>query len=198
MIKVNETQLDIGEKIKPDTILFFDMDGTIVDTDFANYLSYKKAIQSVILTDTVIEYNPKERFNRASLKKTIPNLTETEFEKIIHLKEKNYKEQLSQTKLKKLVAKILLHYSNTNETVLVTNCREDRAILTLNYHELTDKFSNFFFKQFGNNNEKINKFHNAIQCLGISPKLVIVFENEEDAIEDALNAGILIDNILFL
>jgi len=198
MIKENEKQLNIGVKIKPNTILFFDMDGTIVDTDYANYLSYKKAIKSVLQTDSVIEYNRKERFNRVSLKKTLPNLTDKEFEKIIKLKEKNYKEQLSQTKLNKLVSKILLHYSNTNKTVLVTNCHEDRAILTLNYYKLTDKFSNLFFKQFGNNNEKTNKFHNAIQCLGISPKLVIVFENEENAIKDALNAGILIENILFL
>ena len=55
-------------KIKETDILFFDMDGTLVDTDFANFLSYKKAIQSFIPTENEIQYNPNERFNRASLK----------------------------------------------------------------------------------------------------------------------------------
>ena len=30
--------------INSETVLFFDMDGTIVDTDFANFLSYRDAI----------------------------------------------------------------------------------------------------------------------------------------------------------
>lgn len=60
---------DIGIKIEADSILFFDMDGTLVNTDFANYLSYKMAIQSVIQTKISISYNQNERINRSSLKK---------------------------------------------------------------------------------------------------------------------------------
>jgi beta-phosphoglucomutase-like phosphatase (HAD superfamily) len=40
----------------------------------------------------------------------------------------------------------------------------------------------------------VNKFQNAISVLGISPKSVIVFENEEAEIMDALNAGIQVIN----
>jgi hypothetical protein len=46
-----------------------------------------------------------------------------------------------------------------------------------------DKFSCFFFRQFEENNKK------AISSLGISPKLVIAFENEEEEIADAKKAG---------
>jgi|ERR1035437_5422345 phosphoglycolate phosphatase-like HAD superfamily hydrolase len=166
------------------------MDGTLVDTNFSNYLSYKKAIQSVIPTDTDISYNPTERFNRGLLKRVVPNLTETEYEEIVQLKEEYYKEYLPQTKLNKLVAEILIQYSKTNKTVLVTNCREDRAIITLNYYGLTGQFSSLFFRHFDGDNGKINKFQNAIIYLGISPKLVIAFENEESEIADAMEAGI--------
>ena len=76
--------------IKENDILFFDMDGTLVETDFANFLSYKNAIQSFIKLEKEIEFNPNERFNRASLKNAVPNLTETEYEKIIQQKEENY------------------------------------------------------------------------------------------------------------
>ena len=34
-------------KIDIDNILLFDMDGTLINTDYANFLSYKYAIQKV-------------------------------------------------------------------------------------------------------------------------------------------------------
>ena len=189
---MNEQNLNIKEN----HILFFDMDGTLVDTDYANFLSYKKAIQSFTQTDTEIEFNTRERFNRASLKIAVPNLTETEYEKIILMKEENYKDHLSETKLNNSVVDILLKYSRTNKTVLVTNCSEDRALLTLNYHNLTDKFSNIFFRKISNNGLRINKYKNAISSLSLSAQTVIVYENERPEIEDAILAGILHKNII--
>lgn len=188
----------IHRKVNSDTILFFDMDGTLIDTNFANYLSYKKAIETVKLTTIDILYNPNERFNRSLLKKTIPNLSEPDYETIIKMKEELYKEYLPHTKLNKLIADILVKYSKTNKTVLVTNCREDRALITLNYHGIFNQFSNYYFRQLSATNNKINKFKNAIVDLKISPDLVIVFENEENEIKDAINAGIHYDNIIIL
>lgn len=196
MENTNQTKQGINFKINTDSILFFDMDGTLVDTDFANFLSYKKAIQSVLQTDMDIPYNPNERFNRISLKKIVPNLTEAEYEKIIQQKEETYKEHLSHTKLNKSVVDILIQYFKTNKTVLVTNCREDRALMTLNYHNLTDKFSNIFFRQISDNEYRINKYKNAITSLSLSAQTVIVFENEKLEIDDALKAGINSFNIV--
>ncbi len=189
---MNKPKLNITEN----DILFFDMDGTLVDTDFANFLSYKKAIQSFIQSENEIEFNPNERFNRASLKIAVPNLKETDYEKIIQKKEENYKEHLSETKLNKSVADILLKYSKTNKTVLVTNCRENRALMTLNFHNLTDKFSSIFFRNISTNGQRINKYKNAISSLSLSAQTVIVFENERPEIEDAIQAGISIENII--
>jgi beta-phosphoglucomutase len=187
---------DSNLRIKSENVLCFDMDGTLVDTNFANYLSYKKAIQLVTQSDTNIPYNPNERFNRGVLKSVIPNLTE--YEMIIKQKEEYYKEYLPQTKLNKLVADILIQYSKTNRTVLVTNCREGRALMTLNYYDLTDKFSNIFYRQITDNGNRMNKYENAISHLNISTNSVIVFENEKFEIDDAILAGIPIKNILSL
>jgi len=181
-------------KIKSDSILFFDMDGTLVDTNYANFLSYKKAVELVKKTNFNIPYNPEQRFNRSLLKSTIPNLTETELEMIVSEKEKYYNDFLPETQLNNKIVEILIKYCKSNKTVLVTNCRMNRALATLNYHGLTDKFSNFFFRQFRKSKKKTNKFQNAILNLGISAKLIIAFENEEIEIADAQNAGILVIN----
>jgi FMN phosphatase YigB (HAD superfamily) len=83
-----------GIMITSDKILFFDMDGTLVDTNLANFSAYKKAINYVI-KDNKLVYNHPVRFNRSILRTTFPNLTEKEIEKIIQLKESFYNEFLS-------------------------------------------------------------------------------------------------------
>lgn len=186
---------DINFKINSDTVLFFDMDGTLVDTNFANFLSYKEAIKSIIKTDEEIQYIPNERFNRSTLKKIIPNLSEDDLEKIIKQKERNYNKNINHTKLNKIITDVLIKYSKTNKTVLVTNCRKDRAILTLKYHKLFDEFSNILYRQISDNGNHINKYKNAIENLSLSAENIIVFENEKDEINDAILAGIPTRNI---
>lgn len=185
-------------KINAETVLFFDLDGTLIDTDFANFLSFKDAIKSVIGVDKDIEYNPNERFNRTILKKMFPNFTNIEFENIIRQKELNYSENLSKTKIISHITDFLIRYAETNMTVLVTNCREERALMTLNYHNIIDKFSHIFFRKSTDKDVHINKFENALTKLGLSPKSVIVFENEVFEIEEAVKAGIPTKNIVKL
>lgn len=189
-----DEKLDLDKIITADSILFFDMDGTLIDTDFANFLSYKKAIHSVTQNGFELLYNPKLRFNRQILKNTFPHLSQIDYERIIQEKEEYYKDYLHETKLNTKIVDILLKYSKTNKTVLVTNCRKERAFMTLNHFGLADKFNNIFFRLLTDNGIKINKFQNALSKLGVSPNLVIAFENEEIEIVDAKQAGINIIN----
>jgi hypothetical protein len=60
------TENQEGIIITTDKILFFDMDGTLVDTNLANFSAYKNAVDSVLQTETNLVYNPEIRFNRLS------------------------------------------------------------------------------------------------------------------------------------
>ena len=189
-----EHQAKSNFQIQSEHVLFFDLDGTLIDTNLANFLSYKNAIQIVTGTQYDLIYNPARRFNRSMLISIFPKLIETEYQRIIQEKEKFYENFLQETTLNKEVADILINYAETNRTVLVTNCREERGIKTLKHHGLVDRFSRLFFRQSNENGIKHNKFLYAISELGISPKSVIAFEDEETEILDAANAGIEIIN----
>ena len=115
----------IESAINADTVLFFDMDGTLIDTNLANFLSYKKAINSVTKSDKNLTFNPDKRFNRSNLKIAVPNLTETEYERIIQEKEEYYDDFLHETKLIEEVADILFKYSKSHKTVLVTSVQNN-------------------------------------------------------------------------
>jgi beta-phosphoglucomutase len=198
MERTNEETENIHYKITAETVLFFDMDGTLVDTNLANFLSYKKAINSVTKSDNDLTYNPDKRFNRSLLKIAVPDLTETEYERIIQEKEEYYNDFLHETKLNENVTDILYKYSKTNKTVLVTNCRKERALTTLNHFGLADKFSDIFYRQFADNDKKINKFQNAISILGVPPNIIVAFDNEKSEINDAIKAGIPAENIIHI
>lgn len=177
-------------KITSNKVLFFDMDGTLIDTSLANFLSYKKAIESVTKINSTLIYNSNKRFNRSDLKNSISNLSEIEYKKIIQEKKNYYLEFLPQTKLITKTVEILYKYAKTNKTVLVTNCREDRALITLNFYDLNKKFDYIFYRDETNYENRINKYTNAINHLKISTESIIVFENEQIEIDDAIRAGI--------
>ena len=190
MESINENALNVLSKITSDTVLMFDMDGTLINTNHANFLSYKKAIELVTESQWHLAFDQNQRFNRSNLKNIIPNLSKTDYSRIIEEKEKCYDDFLSHTKINAEIADILFKYSKTNKTVLVTNCRKERAAQTIAHHALTEKFNHLFFRQFNSNDSKVNKFQYAIQSLGISPDQVVVFENETIEIQDAIEAGI--------
>lgn len=195
IIMDNQCLEKIDEKISPSTILFFDMDWTLVYTNQANFLSYKKAIQSIIWKETNIIYDSNNRFNRNNLKKIIPDITDLQYNDIITEKEKYYIEFLYTTKVNNLAMQILEKYHKKNKIILVTNCRKKRVFETLRYHKLTKKFDHIFYWEM---NDKWNKFNVVISKNKFSPNLIVVFENEKLEKNNAIKSGILKDNIILL
>lgn len=179
--------------IHQDTVLFFDMDGTLVDTDYANYMAYKEAVETVTSLKFQILYREGVRIDRKLIKRMFSKLSHLEYEQVMQYKQKAYSKYLNRTILHEQVANVLRFYSTSNQNVLVTNSCQSRAFTTLKYHHIFKLFSDKICRV--EVSKEKNKYDHAIKKLEVNPHNVIVFENELSEIQNAIHAGIPSDNI---
>jgi beta-phosphoglucomutase len=195
MLKKIESDNVADIEIPLDYIVFCDMDGTLVNTDYANYLSYRLAVIEATRGKHDVELSG-ERLNRESLKKRLPSLTTAECEAIASLKATYFTKFISETKLNTGLANIITKCSATNKTILVTCCREKRAIETLRHHKVLECFTQMIFRGALSQSGSSNKYESALSLMGASPEAVLVFENDIADIESAVHAGVPRKNII--
>jgi len=160
------------------------LDGTIIDTDKANFISYKYAIKQIKNID-IKEYQNK-RFTRVDLYKF--NFTQKEIKFIIDIKNKIYASYLKDTNLYSSILDILTKFKKRNSIIiLATNSSKIRANLLLEYYNLKSFFDYIFCKEDYLNN---NKFEFVCNYLNLDKDKILVFENEKKEIENAISIGI--------
>lgn len=170
------------------------MDGTLVDTDYANYLAYQKAIKAVVNTVPLIDFDPFNRFNSSALQNHFPNLSVDQYRRIVELKNYLFSDYLSETVLIPDVSQRLKEYHQNKKTVLVTNAHFERAMQTLRFHGLDSYISVAFCSD--HRCEVRNKYQHAINCLQADESQVVVYENDVTEVDKALRAGVLNENIV--
>lgn len=186
----------LNKKIDSNFILIFDLDGTLVDTDKANLLSYKDAIQQIMKIDINLSLYSNQRFTRKILKNIVPRLSNMKYNEIIGLKNNLFDKYLNETKLNSSTFEILQKYSGINTIVLSTNSHKERAIKVLKFHNIFDKFNYRFYKDDIKSIKEMSKFEYVIKKIKILPNYMVIFENEELEIDTAIFLGIPSENIV--
>lgn len=168
-------------------VIVFDLDGTLVESDVANFLSYKTAALHVLSSKmSNFELNPDVRVTREVLEKYIPNVSNEQIARIVAEKELVYKQYLPRTILNVLLADII-ERSRDKEMILATNSRKSRADMLLAHHGLSDKFARKVYKD---SEGTRSKYTRLIPSLLKKHRSIIVFENDANDIESAIACGI--------
>jgi beta-phosphoglucomutase len=173
-------------------VIVFDLDGTLVDSDYANFLAYEDAVIHVLSKHIELDFSHSIRITRESLKEFIPNITDKQLEDIASYKERIYHKYLSKTKANSQLIQIIAR-SQGKEVVLATNSRRCRAELLLNHHGLIGKFSRKIFR--GDEDQR-DKYARLMADIPKERTPILIFENDGNAIELAIACGIGIDQII--
>lgn len=169
----------------------FDLDNTLIYSDYANNAAYKEAVQDVLHTDLEI---CGARITRADIAANFPQLSSVQMSEIVAEKEKLYAKYIGKTWLNVALLTMLKHlYVNNKRTILLTYSGKKRADNLLEFYGLSHIFTEKYYKEdFG----KTSKYHFATDVLDIRPKNIVLFENETDGYRDAIAGGFVSQNIM--
>ncbi len=181
----------ISNKVKsilyPHSVLFFDMDGTLIETTYLNNYAYREAFNTVM--GYPLPETNEDRITRELIRE-LPEINENKFKDIVAEKERLYLKHLYFARPISHTVDLLWTFSMKHKSYLVTKCHRDRAEITLLYFGFHDRFAGIS----SSSNE--NKYEEAITRFGINPQHIIAFENDEKEIKDGLKAGISMNNII--
>lgn len=174
----------IASQLTP--FVVFDLDGTLVDTDKANNLAYQKSIYDIMGKQISLD---GRRITRETLKETLGVDSDT-IRRIASRKESIFDYYLDKTN--PLPALRLAQHLTSANVVLLTLARRQRAMSVLEYYHAKSYFKNMYFKE---DYEGMSKFEYLRVRLSNNLSDIILFENEQEMIKDAVEQGIPTRNI---
>lgn len=192
MIEEKQKSEDWWSKCKLADVIVFDLDGTLIDSDNANLLSYEAAIMNVMSRKVQINLVPGIRMTRQILPEIIPGIGIKQINEIVAQKELMYPQYLSRTIVNAPLIDII-EKSKNKKIILATNSRRSRADMLLDYHGLAGKFLKKFYMDANNSRGKYTRIMPEIQKEGES---IVVFENDAEEIDLAITYGIKLEEII--
>lgn len=166
-----------------------DLDGTLIETDLANNMAYKEAIEVCAYENEVFIDVNGPRITRADITKIYGENEKAE--NIIRTKESIFYKYLPLTSLITSTMTLLHRYIDANKKlIVVTNCKSKRATELLAHYHIDSLFYAKFYNDCG------NKYTKVLSKYSIPPQSVMLIENEESQIRNAVMAGISIRNVI--
>jgi HAD superfamily hydrolase (TIGR01509 family) len=177
---------------------FFDLDGTLCDTDEANYLAYKKAFKTAGFELKRSDFD-RVNGNRADkfMPVLIPGISEEEIAKIREQKAVFYARLMHKTKPNKELIDFMNKMRPHHQMVLVTTAAEKNAHEVLKQNNLLQSFDKMIFGEYiARPKPAPDVYLLALKEVGLEKDEVVVFEDSQVGIEAATKAGLQVIKVI--
>lgn len=177
--------------------IFFDLDGTLIDTHMSNYLAYNKALNEYGFDITYTEFQKSIGYQaRTFLPWFAPNLTDDEYKKIAELKAEFYKETSKESAANTHLISHLKYLKRHHKIALVTTAKRQNAMTVLGHHNLADSFDFIITAEDVKESKPSPECYQlALQKCKVEPKEALAFEDSQPGIDAAESVGIPVINI---
>lgn len=172
--------------------VFFDLDGTLVDTHHANYSAYSQALCEigVELTYEAFQTSIGHQAN-TFLRWFAPGLSDEVYQQIAQRKAELYQETAKESVANVHLVDHLHYLKKSHKIILVTTAKRQNAMAVLRYHGLADSFDHIISAE----DVSISKpsaecYKLALKICDIKPTEALAFEDSQPGVEAAEKAGI--------
>lgn len=174
----------LRSQIRPEYVLLFDLDGTLLDTDMANNCAYEYALRKITGQSNYSALSDLRRITRKDVA-AINGIDAETLETIISVKQNDYGFLLSHGGVTPFITEYILkrHYQR-NSCYLVTSADKERARELIEYYQLQSYFKDII------HTDSNDKYNDIAAKIGVNVSQIILLENEENAITNALHNGI--------
>ncbi|QKJ69182.1 HAD hydrolase-like protein [Glaesserella parasuis] len=176
--------------------LLVDFDNTLVFTNEANNLAYRRSIEDIAqmkMSDKqyqlVVSSMPDQRITAAGLYEIISEILNTilDVPKIATYKNKIYPAFISYIQKNDVLIRALENIKSNPEItiILVTNANPRRVIPILDFFDLENLFERIFYT-----NNSLDKYSLVISQLNLDPDNLIIIDDDQNQLDSAKLAGV--------
>nr|ABH02989.1 SpaF [Spirochaeta aurantia] len=177
--------------------LFFDLDGTLVDTHQANFVAYRQALEAHGVTVTEDEFRKCQGHQaRVFLRWFLPDMTPEVYRDIAQRKSRLYAENLDLTLVNDHLLGLLRAVCPDTTCAIVTTATRTNSEAVLRHHGLADRFS-FMVTADDVQNAKPHPegYLLALARANVPAADALAFEDSRPGIEAAEAAGLAVVHI---
>lgn len=176
--------------------LLVDFDNTLVFTNEANNLAYRRSIEDIAqmkMSDKqyqlVVSSMPDQRITAAGLYEIISEILNTilDVPKIATYKNKIYPAFISYIQKNDVLIRALENIKSNPEItiILVTNANPRRVIPILDFFDLESLFERIFYT-----NNSLDKYSLVISQLNLDPDNLIIIDDDQNQLDSAKLSGV--------
>lgn len=174
--------------LKPEYVLLFDLDGTLLDTNLANNEAYKYALWRVTGKSDYWQLANLRRITRRDVAE-LPEVTPQMREEIVQQKKNSFRYKMEYT-FPYITHEILKRHSQYTRCYIISTADKERVQQLARYYQLDRFVKDYIFA------DPENKYQDIASKLNVDASKIILFEDDKEAISNAVKNGIRQDFVI--